>query len=176
MGLFKFGKNKKETAENHLTKHAHPTDFEELFDKATHHVEALQTAHRDNWGLGRADRYDVDLETGYIRFIFDGDKIATAAVTLIGTWSANAKEFLWGWDHPMCPPADNSAAVAVKTYANVHGIDLLQYRALICEEDDGWGLAAIACLLGELKGVYRCPKDDNYVYLGFENITLNSIA
>ena len=118
----------------------------------------------------------MDFETGLIQFIFEGDKTATAPVSLIGTWSANAKEFLWGWDHPMCPPADNSAALAVEAFAELHNVDVLQDRSVICEADDGWGLAAIACLLGDLQGVYRTPNGASFVYLGFGNITLNTIA
>lgn len=155
---------------------SHPTDFDGLMEKANHHISTLQSAHQESWGFGRADRFEVDFEQGLIQFIFEGDKKAVAPVTLIGTWSAGPKEFLWGWDHPMCPPADNAAASAVKAYAETHNIDLLKDRSLNCEGDDGWGLAAVACLLGDLQGVYRTPNGENLVYLGFGNITLSSIA
>ena len=139
-------------------------------------MSALQTAHQESWGLGYADRFEFDFEAGLIQFVFEGDKIAIAPVTLIGTWSAKANEFLWGWDHPMCPPADNSAASAVKAYADIHDIDLLKTRSLLCESEDCWDLVAIACLIGDQQGVYRAPNGENFVFLGFGNITLKALT
>ncbi|GGX64601.1 hypothetical protein GCM10011309_13510 [Litorimonas cladophorae] len=171
--MFKiFGKKKK----GNDGSSTHPTDFEGLVEKGTHHTQALHAAHEGGWGFGRADRFEVDLESNRIQFIFEGDKIASAPLTLIGTWAAASSEFLWGWDHPMCPPADNAAAVAVKAYADAHNIVQLQQRTVSCAGDDGWPLAGIACLLGDLQGVYRTPNGDNLVYFGFGNITLRSIA
>ncbi len=145
-------------------------------EKGHNHVSALQAAHKASWGLGRADRFDFDFNAGIIKFTFEGEKIATAPVSLIGTWAGDINEFLWGWDHPMCPPADNKAAQAVKDYADTHNITELQTRAFACDGDDGWQYAGIACLLGELQGVYRAPNGNNLVYLGFGTVTLNSIA
>jgi len=88
--------------------------------------------------LGKSDRFEVDLEAGIIRFIFEGDKIATAPVTLIGTWAGNSQDYLWGWDHPMSPPADNAAAKAVKAYADAHNITELQSRKVDCTGDEAW--------------------------------------
>ena len=172
--MFGFGKKKDGSGGSGGSNH--PVDFDILLEKAEHHIQALQAAHKESWGLGSADRYEIDFEGGVIQFIFEGDKTVTAPVTLIGTWAGGKKEFLWGWDHPMCPPAENSAALAVKAYADTHDIELLQDRTLICEGDDGWGLAAIACLIGGLQGIYRAPNGENFVYLGFRNTTIRSIA
>ena len=153
-----------------------PTNVDDLLEKAIAHNQALQEAHMQSWGMGEADRYDIDLESGLISWVFEDDKIVIAPATLIGTFNPKDNSFLWGWDHPMCPPADNSAANAVKTFAEEHNIEILQDRKISCALDETWNHAAIAVLLGDLQGCYRAKSGNgSFVILGFGEIMIRKI-
>lgn len=151
----------------------HPTGFDALIEKAMAHTQALQSAHSKTWNMGDADRFDVDLEQDIISWTFVNEKIVSAPATLIGTWSGNDDSFLWGWDHPMSPPANANAAQAVKDYADKHNIGLLQDRKLNCALEDVWQLSAIAVLISDLQGVYRAPSGGSFVLIGFGEITIS---
>ena len=152
----------------------HPSDFDTLLEKAFHHTQALQSAHSETWRMGEAENFNVDFETGKILWSFADGVLVTADAQLIATWSDKDGSYLWGWDHPMCPPAPAEAAHAVKNHADMHQIQQLQVRKIECEIDDGWQLAAIAVLLGNLQGVYRAPASAGaFAYIGFKNIEIS---
>lgn len=152
----------------------HPVAFDALLEKAFHHAQALAQGHMATWKQDQAERFDLDLETGKIWWTFGDGGIATADASLIDTWAPQSESFLWGWDHPMCPPADNGAALIVRQYAEDHDIDLLKLRQVECPEDDAWQLSAIAVLLGDLQGVYRAPAGGGSVaFIGFGTVSLS---
>jgi len=167
LGKF-FGKKGGETPKRNL-----PNTFEELRKKAHHYTEALVSAHRSGWGLGEGERWDVDLAAGQITWTFP-DKIVRAPAELIATWNSADKTFLWGWDHPSAPPDSAVAAAAVKAHADANGILELQDPKPNCPMEEGWSLAAIAVLVGELQGVYRGQASDTaWAYIGFGSVTLS---
>lgn len=153
----------------------HPTNFDDLLRAGFEHARDLQKKNMEEIGLGRADNYAVSFEENMIRFTFKGEKIITAPITLIGTWSEPMKQFMWGWDHPMSPPANVDAAKTVRAYANKHEITELREHRLACESDSVWSLAGIAVLLAELKGVYRAPSEKHHVYLGLGELKVTPL-
>ncbi|MHA3915934.1 DUF6882 domain-containing protein [Halovulum sp. GXIMD14793] len=150
-----------------------PTDYAGLTEMAFNHVSALQTAHQGGWKMGEAERVDIDLEAGVIVWIF-ADKLVTAPAELLGTWNPDDQTFLWGWDHPSAPEGSAVSSLAVKEYADKHGIVELQTSKPSCDFDGCWKLAATAALIGDLQGVYRMEAAPNgpWAYLGFGTVKL----
>ena len=151
-----------------------PCDFNELQEMAFHHTQALMEAHTNTWGLGTAENWDVDLAAGQIAWSFADGKIARAPAQLIATWSSQEDTFLWGWDHPSAPPGTALAAQAVRDHAARQNIEQLLGSKVACSFEDGWQLAALAVLAGDLQGVYRGQASDTaWAYIGFGNVTLS---
>ena len=150
-----------------------PTDFETLQEMAVNHTQALMAAHSQSWGLGQALHWDVDLAAGTIMWVLADGKIARAPAQLIATWSSSENSFLWGWDHPSAPEGTAVAAGTLKRHAEAHDIAQLLERKVECSMDDGWQLAAMAVLAGDLQGVYRGQASETaWAYIGFGKVTL----
>lgn len=169
-----FGKNNnKAGAAEPRQKPPLPTTFHEFKEMAHHHAEALTAAHQSSWGLGSGERWDVDLAKGEITWIFP-DKVVRAPAQLIATWNSADTTFLWGWDHPSAPPGTAIAAAAVKAHADTSGIVELLDPKPSCSMEEGWALAAMAVLAGDLQGVYRGQASDTaWAYIGFGNVTIS---
>lgn len=120
-----------------------------------------------------ADRYDLDLATGEINWLFP-DRTVRAPAQLLGTWSNQDETFLWGWDHPSAPNGTAIAAKALKGFADENNIQELQNRKQACDFEGGWSLAAMAVLVGDLQGIYRFQASETaWVYVGFGEIVIS---
>lgn len=151
-----------------------PSDFNELQEMAFHHTQALMEAHASTWGLGTAENWDVDLAAGQIAWSFSDGKIARAPAQLIATWSSSDESFLWGWDHPSSPEGTAIAASALRRHAEANEIAQLLEGKVQCSMDDGWQLAAMAVLAGDLQGVYRGQASETaWAYIGFGDVSLS---
>jgi len=151
-----------------------PTDMHTLIGMAMGHTQGLQRGHVETWGLGKDERWDVDLSAGTIKWTFS-DRIVEAQAELIGTYSESDGSFLWGWKHPSAPEGSAVAATAVKAHRDAHGLSELQVAKLNCKLDDCWPLSAVAVLIGDLQGVYRGQAGDGvYAFVGFGGVTIKA--
>ncbi len=149
----------------------HPTTFDPLHEKAFLHCQKLEEFHEQRWQTDQAERYDADLAQKRIWWTFKEGKIVEAHATLIGTWSEKSYTFLWGWDHPVCPPADNSAAKAVLAYAEKHNIIELKLSKVELSEADALQVATIGVLLGNLEGLFAAPgSEGSRLFIGFGGV------
>lgn len=153
----------------------HPTSFETLHEKAFLHSQELQKIFDKNWRTNQIERFDADLVQKRICWTLKDGKVIEAPANLIGTWSAKSETFLWGWDHPSCPPADNSAAKAVLSYAEKHEIVELKLRKIEVNEDDAFQVATIGVFLGGLDGIYAAPgSNGSRLFIGFGEVKFSN--
>lgn len=140
------------------------------------HALALEAAN-SAWNMAEAVKSDIDLVEGTIVWWFL-DKAANASAELLGTWNPADETFLWGWEHPSAPENLRNASVAVKDFADRHDIDELADALRPCTFDEGWALAAIAVLIGDLKGMCRVEavRGGAWAYVGFGDVTVRSLA
>lgn len=151
-----------------------PTTYDELVARAFAHTQALMEVQAGLIGIARATTWDVDLQEGTITWTLP-DRIVRAPGQLIATWNAQDETFLWGWDHPSAPPGSAIAAAKVKAHADAHGITQLQTAKAGCSFEEGWQLASIAVLAGDLQGVYRGQASDTaWAYIGFGNVSMSA--
>jgi len=149
----------------------HPTSFEPLHEKAFLHSQALEKVHDKTWQTDKAERFDVDFKKKRIWWTFEDGTIIAAPATLLGTWSEESETFLWGWDHPMCPPADNEAAKTVLAYAEEHEIIQLKIRKVEVSKSDALQISTIGVLLGNLQGLFATPgSNGSYIFIGFGEV------
>lgn len=150
-----------------------PPSYDELVARAFAHTQALMEVHAGPVGIAQATNWDVDLQAGSITWTL-ADRVIRAPAQLIATWNAADETFLWGWDHPSAPPGTAIAAARVKAHADAHGITPLQSAKAACSFDEGWQLAAIAVLAGDLQGVYRGQASETaWAYIGFGPVTMS---
>ncbi len=151
-----------------------PVTYDDLVARAFAHTQALMEVQAGPIGIAQATNWDVDLQAGSITWTLP-DRVIRAPAELIGTWNAQDETFLWGWDHPSAPPGTAIAAAKVKAHADTHGITRLQTGTAQCSFEEGWQLASVAVLAGDLQGVYRGQASDTaWAYIGFGNVSVSA--
>jgi hypothetical protein len=137
------------------------------------HADIARTTeeHAARWGLGTAKQWSLDQGDGRIFWSFE-DHVASAAVQILGSWSAEVNSFVWSWDNasiaePLCRTAANVRAFGVE-----HGIGALTSSPLELDEAHVRDVVALAFRVGECSGLYH-PFDGRMAsYIAFGEVTI----
>jgi hypothetical protein len=70
-------------------------DLKTLLSQGEDMIGRLAETHR-SWGLGSAQRWDLDQRTGMITWTFP-DRTATAPAQIIGSHNPSTASWLWAW-------------------------------------------------------------------------------
>jgi len=154
-----FGKSKKSTKSNGSS-----ADF---IQGSIEGLKLQTSAHQSLWGFGKADRWDVDLETGKITFTF-ADKIVEAPINVIGTYDSLKGSFMWGWEHPSVPLKLQEAALKAKKWGEENNEPLFTQHVVECSENDAWNFTAVAARLSDANGAYKGPAGHSSLYMTFD--------
>ncbi len=147
---------------------------EELSEFATRCVEELsrkQAELASSYGLGSHERFEVDLVAGKLRF-YDADELTLEAdVTPIGTHVADEASWQWAWANGSFPPDVRERAAKVKELARQTDAAAFHERTLEIDEEQSWGLLAMACEHLGAVGAYTFPNRNARLYLAIDRIT-----
>lgn len=146
-------------------------ELELTFQRSMAELDLKQQACAELFGIGKADRWNVDLEAGVISFT-TGERIALAPVQVIGTMNTRDGTWLWGWDHPSVMGSVGDAARQCQAFGKVHGLREFTTRKIECSEDEAWRFTAVALHLSEGVGAYRGPSGGTLVFMTFGAVTL----
>jgi hypothetical protein len=145
----------------------------EIIERSIEGLKLQAEAHQATWGFGKLDRWDVDLETGIIRFSSSNGFEATAAVQVVGTYNTLDNTFLWAWDHPSIPEERASASLFARDFGEKYSLIDYTSRKVECDEGTAWEYAAVTNHLAEMQGAYRGPSGSTYIFLIFGEVTLS---
>jgi hypothetical protein len=148
-----------------------PPEFRRQIEKAMNGLQLVTAAHDATWHLGEA-AWEVDQETGIIRFTTRQGIRAEASVQIIGTYNTLDGTWLWGWDHPSLLPLVGENARRLLAYGQQNGFDQLTTRKLQCTENECWEFTALAFLLCNANGAYRGPSGTMMVFMTFGELQL----
>ena len=135
-------------------------------------LEFKQQANSDTWGLGSAERWDMDLEDGTITFSGWEDKIVTAPIQVIGTYNSNDGTWLWGWDHPSVSFDLARDARLVREFGAQHRLAPYTQRKIACSQNDAWQFTALALHLAQAEGAYRGSSGTTLTFMTFGAVTI----
>lgn len=142
------------------------------FQRSMAELDLKQQACAELFGIGKADRWNVDLEAGVISFTI-AERIASAPVQVIGTMNTRDGTWLWGWDHPSVMGAIGDAARLCQAFGKEHRLAQFTTRKIECTEDEAWRFTAVALHLSEGVGAYRGPSGGTLVFMTFGAVTLS---
>ncbi|MFD0632770.1 DUF6882 domain-containing protein [Catenulispora yoronensis] len=83
-------------------------------------IAQLGAVHAGEWGLGGADRWDLDQESGLITWTFP-DKIATAPAQILGSYHVEAGSWRWAWANAGILPGLSRDSVRVREWGRRTG-------------------------------------------------------
>jgi hypothetical protein len=143
------------------------------YERSLAELRLKTQANREAWGFGDTKTWSADLDTGIITFVTKDDRVVTAPVQVIGTYSSEDGTWLWGWDHPSVGHALAFDARLAKEFGERYDLEWSSTKKLICTEDEAWTFTALACHLAGAQGAYRGPAGSTYVFMTFGDVTMN---
>ncbi|HEX4018049.1 MAG TPA: hypothetical protein VHX15_15045 [Frankiaceae bacterium] len=134
-------------------------------------IQRSVQAHVARWGLGSADRWDLDQTTGVIRWTF-ADKIVEAPAQFTGTYSARGRSWMWAWANDTLLPAMCRTSGEVRRWGEANGHVFLQRPQVEASAEQAEDIAAIAFRISRATGFYRAPAGASVLYLTFGTVTI----
>lgn len=150
-----------------------PDDFSTLQKISLEELAIKTNAHREVWGIGKAERWDFSQDTGELIFSFPDGLKAVAPAQVIGTFNSKDQTWLWAWANSSIDEKMSVDALKLRKHGEKHKIERLTTRKWVGTEDDAWAMAALAVKLCGRQGAYRGPAGTTYVFLSFGEVTLS---
>ncbi|MCX4785585.1 MULTISPECIES: DUF6882 domain-containing protein [unclassified Streptomyces] len=135
-------------------------------------IEQLGRAHM-SWGLGSADRWDLDQTTGIITWTFP-DKTATAPAQILGSFSPGSGSWLWAWANKSILPDMSRDARRFRDWAEANGHPALAQPEINADEQGASTLVALAVRVTGAAGYYKGPGGNSAVIITFGPVTLTA--
>ncbi|WBO68760.1 DUF6882 domain-containing protein [Streptomyces camelliae] len=135
-------------------------------------IRQLAQAHM-TWGLGTADRWDLDQTTGLITWTFP-DRSATAPAQILGSYSPRAGSWMWAWANPSILPEMSRDARSLRDWGEAHGHHAFTRAKFDADEQAVSTLVAIAVRATRATGFYRGPGGNASVIITFGPVTLTA--
>ena len=137
-------------------------------------VRRSARAHAARWGLGTADRCDLDRASGVLRWTF-ADHVVSAPVQVLGTRSRDGSTWSWdwGWGDETVAPRLRTASETVRRWGAAHAqpdLTVPSVHGLTAQR--AADLAALAFAITRANGFYRAPAGDSHLYLAFGPVTV----
>src|SRR5215813_2541477 len=150
-----------------------PSDFSTLQKMSVEELALKTQAHKETWGLGNIERWDLSQITGELVFSLPNGLKAVCPAQIIGTYNSKDQTWLWAWANPSIDEKMRANALKVRKYGEEHKIDRLTKSKWKGTEDDAWAMAALAVKLCEEQGAYRGPAGATYVFITFGEVKLS---
>lgn len=135
-------------------------------------IEQLARAHR-SWGLGSADRWDLDQTTGIVTWTFP-DKTATAPAQILGSFSPGSRSWLWAWANKSILPDMSRDARRFRDWAETNGHPALAQSEISADAQAASTLVALAVGVTGATGYYKGPGARSTVIITFGPVTLTA--
>ena len=165
MGIFGRGRSEREP------RGGGRPDVGQLLLEGQDMIEQTAAAHRRRWGLGRAERWELDQASGVLRWTFP-DKVVEAPAQVIGLHATADSRWSWAWSTPLVPPALAKASAEVRAWGERHRQDFLVRPDLTLSEEQVADLVAVAFRLSRATGLYRGASDPLTAHLMFGDVTI----
>jgi Family of unknown function (DUF6882) len=150
-----------------------PSDFSTLQKMSVEELALKTQAHKEAWGLGKIERWDLSQDTGELVFSLPDGIKAVCPAQIIGTYNSLDQTWLWAWANPSINEKLRADALKVRKYGEERHIDRLTKSKWKGTEDDAWAMAALAVKLCGEQGAYRGPAGTTYVFIAFGEIKLS---
>jgi hypothetical protein len=141
------------------------TDFRQLVSDSTEFLQARIARARENFGIGKYERYDYDLPSNRFWWSNAGVPQVEARIIIVGSISITSKTWLWSWANPHFDDVRTPEIERVREYGIQNGIAPLIERKWPAEETDGWEMTSISAHLLECSAAYRSPSSTGGLFL-----------
>ncbi|MEM7439899.1 MAG: DUF6882 domain-containing protein [Pseudomonadota bacterium] len=142
-----------------------PTEYRPLVSRAVAETEASAARSATGRALAAARGFELDLAGGTVTFDLPQGPV-TLDAQVAGTVAPDG-EFMWAWGHPSVPEPQQSAAWAVKRYAEAHQMAPLLDRKVPVTPRRAAEFAALVALMAGATGTYCGDYGSGQVWLAW---------
>ncbi len=136
----------------------------ELIDRSTR-------AHAERWGLGTAQRWVLDQDSGTILWSFE-DRVVSAPAQILGSWNSKVSTFVWSWDNDTIQASLCEAAEQVRAFGVANEVPALTSSPLNLNEEQVRDLVAVAAAITGSTGLYHPYDGTMATYVSFGTVTI----
>lgn len=147
-----------------------PGQFSVFRHEAVHELMRLNELCEKEFHISSWPRWDYDLEPGTLTFSENGVAKVLATIQVVGTTSVSGGTWMWGWANESLPPNVKKEVARVREFGQAENIPELTKAVLPDDEYIGWGMTAVAAKLLGVRGAYRCPGSNGFVYVVYSSI------
>jgi hypothetical protein len=143
-----------------------PQQVDELISKARAQTQArIQRATAD-FGLGRWQRFDLDLTSASMRFFdaLDAEQVR-AGIQAAGSWSPASESWMWSWENDSIPASACARLETVRAFGAKNDLPLLRAGFQPCDEGTAWSVASVAAQLLDAACLYCVPATNSRLFL-----------
>lgn len=133
-------------------------------------LEQRQLYLVEEFGLGRCDRFDLNLQEGLITGYDSIGAYFRAEVVPIGSYSRGDRQWRWAWSRPEIPSLLQQTAARLQTLAEKTGLQLFRAESFESDEALVWELTAMACRSLNAAGCYKAESGDRYLMVALTSI------
>ncbi|HEY6528162.1 MAG TPA: hypothetical protein VIZ65_05670 [Cellvibrionaceae bacterium] len=137
---------------------ASPHDFYAFIDSCVERLEVKQASLLSRYAMGRHARWWFDPASSLLA-LYNDPKVkidVQAQVVVLGSFAPEESTWLWGFANSTLKPEQQAESSAVKNLAERFGVeDFSQLQSFEIDPGMAWELAAMACEVLNLQGVYR---------------------
>ena len=147
-------------------------EFKALLSKSMEELRAKTMGHQVGWGLGKSNRWSLDMSQGDLIFTFD-KVVAKCPAQIVGSLDSTDGSWLWAWANPSIDGPLQRDSLRLRDYGQQLQIDRLTSAEWAATEADAWAMAALAWKLCEAQGAYRGPAGTAFVFITFGRVELS---
>ena len=166
IGIFRRG-----GADSDEPEKAEVADVGELLLQGHDMIRQTAAAHDDRWGLGTAERWDLDQTAVTLRWTF-ADKVVEAPAQLLGLYSPADSTWTWAWASRSVPPSLSVDSEVVRSWGEQHGQRFLVQPTAVLTDERVADVVAVAFRLSGATGFYRGPAGSVVAYMTFGPVTI----
>jgi hypothetical protein len=152
---------------------SHDQELSDLLEASFAELQMKTAAHQAAWGIGKFERWDMDMDRGDLVFSNRDGTTATCPIQIIGSHGSLGGTWLWAWANPSVPDSLRIDSMKVKEYGESHQIERLTTPEFRADEREAWALTALAVKLCESQGAYRGPAGSTAVFMTFSEVKLS---
>ncbi|MBW4622104.1 MAG: hypothetical protein KME17_22470 [Cyanosarcina radialis HA8281-LM2] len=145
-------------------------EFECFLAQCLEELEQKQSYLMDEFGIGKYERFDIDLQRSIIEFKENSVVKIVASITPVGSYSTNNPSWMWSWANPSIPQVLQKKSEKIKELAELTGLEIFNAKIFPVDEEMAWEIAAMACHHLKSMGCYRAPSGKICFFAAIDNV------
>jgi len=142
----------------------------EFIQQCQSELEQKQSYLVEEFGLGKYQRFDVQLDKEVIEFKASGTVKVVAKIIPIGSFAERAGTWMWAWANPSIPELLQNKSSKLKELKRITGIKIFEKETLVADEKMSWEIAAMSCHYLRAKGCYRANSGKSLFFLALQEV------